>query len=79
MEIVGFLYRMAAVAAFMVVAFVLISYYWTKRSPEQHQRFKEALKYAMKDTGRKLPCNNPGNGHRLLDTGGDPVILVLAL
>ena len=55
MEIVGFLYRMAAVAAFMVVAFVLISYYWTKRSPEQHQRFKEALKYAMKDTGRKLP------------------------
>ncbi len=55
MEIVGFLYRMAAVAAFMVVAFVLISYYWTKRSPEQHQRFKEALKYAVKDTGRKLP------------------------
>ena len=55
MEIVGFLYRMAAVAAFMVVAFVLISYYWTKRSPEQHQRFKEALKYAVRDTGRKLP------------------------
>ena len=55
MEIVGFLYRMAAVAAFMVVAFVLISYYWTKRSPEQHQRFKESLKYAVKDTGRKLP------------------------
>ena len=55
MEIVGFLYRMAAVAAFMVVAFVLISYYWTKRSPEQHQKFKEALKYAVRDTGRKLP------------------------
>ena len=55
MEIVGFLYRMAAVAAFMVVAFVLVSYYWTKRTPEQHQRFKEALKYALRDTGRKLP------------------------
>ena len=55
MDIGGFLYRLAAIAAFMVVAFVLVSYYWTKRSPEQHQRFKEALKYAAKDTGRKLP------------------------
>ena len=55
MDIGGFLYRLAAVAAFMVVAFVLVSYYWTKRSPEQHQRFKESLKYAVKDTGRKLP------------------------
>ena len=55
MEIVGFLYRLAAVATFMVVAFVLISYYWTKRSPEQHQQFREALSYAVRDTGRKLP------------------------
>ena len=55
MDIAGFLYRLAVVATFMVVAFVLVSYYWTKRSPEQHQRFKEALKYAVKDTGRKLP------------------------
>ena len=55
MDIAGFLYRLAAVATFMVVALVLISYYWTKRSPEQHQQFKEALKYAVKDTGRKLP------------------------
>lgn len=55
MEIMGFLYRLAIVATFLVVAFVLISYYWTKRSPEQHQQFKEALSYAVKDTGRKLP------------------------
>lgn len=55
MEIGGFLYRLAAVATFVVVGFVLISYYWTKRSPEQHQRFKEAFKYAVRDTGRKLP------------------------
>ena len=55
MEIAGFLYRLAAVATFMVVAFVLISYYWTKRSPEQHQKFKEALSYAVRDTGKKLP------------------------
>ena len=56
MDIAGFLYRLAAVATLMVVALVLISYYWTKRSPEQHQQFKEALKYAVKDTGRKLPA-----------------------
>ena len=55
MEMAGFLYRLAIVATFMVVAFVLISYYWSKRSPEQHQRFKEAFSYAVKDTGRKLP------------------------
>ena len=55
MEIAGFLYRLAVVATLMVVAFVLISYYWSKRSPEQHQQFKEALSYAMKDTGKKLP------------------------
>ena len=55
MDIAGFLYRLAAVATFMVVVVVLISYYWTKRSPEQHQQFKEAMKYAVKDTGRKLP------------------------
>ena len=55
MDIGGFLYRLAAVATFMVVAFVLISYYWTKRSPEQHQQFKEALKYTVRNTGRKLP------------------------
>ena len=55
MEIAGFLYRLAVVATLMVVAFVLISYYWSKRSPEQHQQFKEALSYAMRDTGKKLP------------------------
>ena len=55
MEIVGFLYRLAIVATFLVVAFVLISYYWTKRSPEQHQQFKEAFGYALRDTGKKLP------------------------
>ena len=55
MDVGGFLYRLAAVATFMVVVFVLVSYYWTKRSPEQHQQFKEAMKYAVKDTGRKLP------------------------
>ena len=55
MDITEFLYLMASFAVLLVVAVVLIAYYWTKRSPEQHQQFKEALSYAVRDTGKKLP------------------------